>query len=54
MTKLCIFAGSTIVSYVGWYLGEMIGLDFTWCFVLSGVGAIAGVYVGWKFAQRFD
>jgi len=27
---------------------------FAWAFFLSSVGAIVGVYVGWKIAQRFQ
>ena len=53
MTKLCIFAGTTVFSYAGWYLGELAGLGFFSCFLLSGVGSIAGVWVGWKIAQRY-
>jgi hypothetical protein len=54
MTKLCIFAGTTIGGYVGWALGDFLGLGFVWAFVLSGVGSVAGVYYGWKLAQKLD
>ena len=54
MTKLLIFAGMTIGSYVGWALGAVLGFDFFWDFVLSGVVSVAGVYYGWKFAQRLN
>jgi hypothetical protein len=54
MNKLCIFAGTTIFGYVFWFLGDAAGLDFVWSFILSGVGSILGVFVGWKFAQRFN
>lgn len=54
MTKLCIFAGTTIGSYAFWYAGELLGLEFVGCFILSGVGSIVGVVAGWKFAQRFN
>lgn len=53
MTKLCIFVGMTIVSTIFWYLGELVGFEFFGCFMLSGVGSIVGVWVGWKVAQRF-
>ena len=54
MNKLCIFAGTTIVGYVGWYLGELAGLGFVGCFLLSGAGSIIGVWAGWKIARKFD
>jgi hypothetical protein len=54
MTKLCIFAGTTIGGYAFWYAGELLGLEFVGCFMLSGVGSIVGVIAGWKFAQRFN
>lgn len=53
MDKLCIFAGTTIGSYAFWYLGDMLGFDFLWCFVLSGVGSLVGVYAGWKVAKHY-
>jgi uncharacterized membrane protein YfcA len=54
MTKLCIFAGTTILGYAGWALGDALGLEFIWSFLLSGVGSIVGVYAGWKLAQKFQ
>ncbi|WP_438481011.1 hypothetical protein [Oleiharenicola lentus] len=53
MDKLCIFAGTILFSYLAWYLGEIAGLEFFGCFLLSGVGSIVGVFAGWKVAQRF-
>ena len=52
MMKLCIFAGTTIVGYAFWYLGVLLGFEFFGCFLLSGVGSVVGVWVGWKVAQR--
>ena len=49
MTKLCIFLGMTLLGWVGWWLGEFVG--FTTAFVLSGVGSMIGVYVGWRIAR---
>lgn len=54
MMKLCIFAGTTILSYVFWYLGELVGLQFVGCFLLSSVGSIVGVWAGWKLGRRFE
>ncbi|HEY0864208.1 MAG TPA: hypothetical protein VGD97_08895 [Lacunisphaera sp.] len=53
MNKLCIFAGTTILGYAFWAAGEFLGLQFFGCFLLSGVGSIAGVWLGWKVAQHF-
>ncbi len=52
MMKLCIFAGTTIVGYAAWYLGELLHFEFFGCFLLSGVGSIVGVWAGWKLARR--
>ena len=54
MNKLCIFIGTTIGGYAFWYAGELLGLEFTGCFLLSGLGSMVGVFAGWKLAQRFD
>jgi len=54
MTKLCIFAGTTICGYAGWYLGELLGFEIMGEFLVSGTGSLLGVYLGWKFAQRLD
>ncbi|MEI6861819.1 MAG: hypothetical protein WCL04_06150 [Verrucomicrobiota bacterium] len=56
MTKLCIFAGMTAGGIAGSMLGEVFGwgmLDIG-SFLLSGVGSIVGVVVGWKLAQRLN
>lgn len=53
VVKLCIFGGTTVFSYAFWYLGELLKFDFFGCFLLSGVGSVLGVYLGWKLAQRF-
>lgn len=53
MMKLCIFAGTTLFSYAGWYLGELAGLGFLGCFLVSGVGSIFGVWAGWKIALKY-
>ena len=50
MNKLCTFGGATLGSYAGWFLGMRFGLGTA--IVLSCVAALAGVYAGWKLAQR--
>lgn len=54
MTKLCIFAATTILGYVGWALGDAVGLGFGGSFVVSSIGSLVGVWVGWKVARRFE
>lgn len=54
MTKLCVFAGTAVVGYAGWYLGERLGFEFFGCFMLSGVGSVLGVWLGWKLGRRFE
>lgn len=54
MNRFCIFVGMTVVGYLGWFLGEWIGLDFFGCFLLSGAGSLLGVWLGWKLAQKLS
>ncbi len=54
MSKLCIFVGTTLGGYGGWALGEAFGLGLGWCFLLSGIGSLAGVYAGWKLARKLE
>lgn len=54
VTKLCIFVGTTIGGYAFWALGDFLGFDFIWSFLLSGVGSIVGVYAGWKLARKLE
>ncbi|MES1166767.1 MAG: hypothetical protein ABUL68_02095 [Pseudomonadota bacterium] len=54
MNKLCIFGGTTVCSYAFWALGDALGFSFFGSFMLSGLGSIVGVYLGWKLAQRLD
>ena len=43
MNKLCIFIGTTIGGYLGWWLGEALGWDFFTNFML------AASEVSWEF-----
>ena len=54
VNKLCIFGGTIVGSYACWALGDALGLSFFGSFLLSGVGSIAGVYLGWKLAQKIE
>lgn len=51
MNKLCIWIGMTVLGWVGWWLGSKI--SFMTGFVLSGVGSIVGVYVGWRVNRDY-
>jgi hypothetical protein len=55
MNKLCIFAGTMIFGVLGSMLAGAFGMDTfsLGSFLLSGVGSIVGVYVGWKVAQHY-
>ena len=53
MNRLCIFVGTLVLGYAGWFAGDALGFEFLGCFLLSGLGSMAGVWVGWKLAQRF-
>ena len=51
MNKLCIFIGLTVLGGLGWWIGNKIG--FMTGFVLSGIGSMAGVYVGWRINRDY-
>jgi len=54
VNKLCIFVGTTLGGYVGWWAGELCGFGFFANFLLSGLGSVLGVYAGWKLARRLS
>lgn len=49
--KLCIFVGLNLGGYVGWELGEHVGLMTA--FLVSGLGSAAGIWAGWRFAREY-
>jgi hypothetical protein len=51
MKKLCIFIGMTVFSSVGWWIGDKVG--FMTAFVLSGIGGMVGVYIGWRINRDY-
>jgi hypothetical protein len=51
MNKICIFVGMTVLGWIGWWLGSKHGLMTA--FVLSGVGSLLGVYVGWRINRDY-
>lgn len=49
--RFFILSVSAAFSYGGWYLAQPWGMG--WAFVVSGLGALIGVYAGWKLGQRW-
>lgn len=52
MSRLCIFIGMTIFGWAGWWLGNHF-FGLTTGFVLSWIGSIVGVYVGWRINRDY-
>lgn len=52
MNRLFIFVGVSVGGYAGWALGELFAWSFLACFLLSGMGSIAGIVAGWWLARR--
>jgi hypothetical protein len=48
--KLIIFISLNVFGAIGWWLGEPYGIMTA--FLLSGVGSVVGVYLGWRAARR--
>ena len=36
----------TVLGWAGWWLGDKVG--FVTAFIVSGVGSLVGVYLGWR------
>ncbi|MEY4488227.1 MAG: hypothetical protein RIQ79_735 [Verrucomicrobiota bacterium] len=53
MLKLSILVVSTVLSFAVGYGADALGADFFWSFLLSGVGAVAGCWLGWWLHRRF-
>ena len=51
MNKLLILIGMTLFSWLGWWAGEPFG--FLTGFLLSGLGSLIGVYVGWRINRDY-
>jgi hypothetical protein len=51
MNKLLAFFGMTIGGWIGWALGEPMGM-FT-AFILSFVGTGVGLYIGKRIADDY-
>lgn len=51
MKKLILLLCVVILSGVGWALGARAGLATAW--VLSSLGAVIGVYLGWRIGRAY-
>ncbi len=43
---------STLGSWAGWKLGAYLSDDPTLAVIISSIGALAGVVIGWKMANN--
>lgn len=51
MKKLVIFISVTLFSWIGWWLGNRIGM--TTAYLLSFIGSLVGVIVGCRFNRAY-
>lgn len=51
MRKLCIIVGLVVFSSLGWWLGKYLG--YVAAYILSGIGSLVGVYVGWRIHRDY-
>lgn len=51
MKKLILLLCVIILSGVGWTLGRHAGMVSAW--LLSSLGAVVGVYLGWRIARAY-
>jgi hypothetical protein len=53
MLKLSISITSLVLSYVFWWGADELGCAFFAAFLISGVGALFGCWLGWWLHERF-
>ena len=53
MTKLFIWIGIFVGGWIGWWLGEKLGFEFFGNFMISNLGSIVCVFIGWKIAREY-
>ena len=51
MRKFSIFMAVNIIGAIGWWLGSSFGMGTA--FLLSGVGSLVGVWVGWRLYETY-
>ena len=52
MGRLFGFVGATVLGYVGWFLGMLVGI--TTAVILTIIGSGLGIYYGRKVAQYYS
>ncbi len=53
MQKILWIVGSTFGSAIGWWFGDLVG-GITTAYIISSIGAIAGVIAGIKLARHLE
>ena len=48
-----VFCSTRCHRWIGWWLGGLLGFEFFGEFVVSSIGSIAGVFIGWKIANEY-
>ena len=51
MGRFLILVGMTAFGWVGWALGDPFGLMTA--FLLSSLGSLIGIYVGWRINRDY-
>ena len=51
MKGIIILLAVTILGGVGWALGSHFGIGTAW--LLSSIGSLIGVYVGWRINRAY-
>lgn len=51
MKRLIMFLCVIILGGIGWALGKHAGIIIAW--LLSSLGAIIGVYLGWRIGRAY-
>lgn len=51
--KIFIWVGTLVGGTGGWYLGALFG-EFWIPTLISGIGSIAGVIIGWKIGRMLE
>ncbi|HKT31934.1 MAG TPA: hypothetical protein VJS89_05535 [Gammaproteobacteria bacterium] len=51
MKKLILLLCMIVLSGIGWTVGAHAGLATAW--VLSSLGAVIGVYLGWRIGRAY-
>ncbi|MBU6421815.1 MAG: hypothetical protein KGL98_11845 [Gammaproteobacteria bacterium] len=51
MKKLILLLCVIVLSGIGWALGKHAGMVTAW--LLSSLGAIVGVYLGWRIGRAY-